>query len=423
MSHKPIQFPGDFLWGSAASAYQTEGGNYNNDWYRMEQADRALPQSERRFSDPCGNAADHWNHYEADYDSAREMGIQVHRLSTEWSRIVPEEGCIDENALAHYRKMLEALKDRGISVMLCLHHFTIPLWVEAKGGFLKRKVFMKHFSFYVEAVIQALGDLVDYWLPINEPNVVPLGGYLAGLFPPYNESWYKFIKVYRTFFSMQGRSYRLIKKYHKDAPVGVAFAYMHFQPWRKSSFFDRFTARLADRVANGCFFDAVRTGRVGFPLGAGLPFPELKGAMDFVGINYYSTNYMKGMEALPAREGDQVTDMGWILYPRGLYDVLKMVGTATDLPVIVTENGVAATDEAFRIRYLQEHLIQVHRAMEEGINIKGYMVWSLTDNYEWDKGYAMRFGLVHVDFESQERCIKAGGRWYGELIRSGVMER
>lgn len=416
-----IRFPDGFLWGTAASAYQTEGGNYNNDWYRMEVADRQKPPHKRRMHEPCGMACDHWHRYAEDYDLARKMHVQMHRLSVEWSRVVPREGQVDQAALRHYRQMMQALKDRGIKVMLCLHHFTIPVWVLEKGGFENRTEFMRHYSAYLDVTVQALGDLVDYWLPINEPNVVPLGGYLTGFFPPYKTNPLAFVKVYRTFFDMHARAYHTIKRFFPETAVGVAFAFMHFQPYDPDKRLHRWCAAFANTTANLRFFEGIQTGRLGFPLGLWDEFAGLKGAMDFVGLNYYSTNYMRGLIPVEAKPGDTVTDMGWILYPQGIHDCLQYLGRTVDLPIIVTENGVATTDEAFRTAYLEAHIRQVHRAIQEGVPVKGYMHWSLTDNYEWDKGYSMRFGLIHVDYTTQARTIKPGGRWFAETIaRNGL---
>lgn len=414
-----LSFPEDFIWGTAASAYQTEGNNFNCDWYAMERRDLENPPEKRRFKDPCGQACDHWNRYEEDFELAARLGITMHRLSIEWSRVFPGMHRADVDALEHYRKMILALKKRGIAVMLTLHHFTIPLWMERMGGYEKRTIFMKHFREYVETTVAAVGDLVDYWLPINEPNVVPLGGYLTGIFPPYKANPLAFIRVYRTFFDMHASCYHIIKKRFHRAPVGVAFAFMHFQPYDENKLIDRWAARFADITANLRFFQGVTSGRVGFPLGLGSEFPSLRGTLDFIGLNYYSTTYMKGLFGIEqSREGDLVTDMGWIHYPQGIYEVLRYLGGAVRLPIIVTENGVATTDEPFRIRYMGEHLRQVHRAMAEGIPVKGYMCWSLTDNFEWDRGYDMRFGLIHVDFSTQRRRIKEGGAWFSRIIRN-----
>ncbi len=414
-------FPDGFLWGTASSAYQTEGGNLNTDWYRMETEEMKLPPEKRRIKEPCGDACDSWNRYEEDFNLAAGLGLGIHRLSVEWSRVCPDEGKVDYAALERYRHMLRALKTRGINTMLCLHHFTVPLWIEKGGGFPARPFFMRHFSGYVETAVKALGDLVDYWLPINEPNVVPLGGYLTGLFPPYRRNPRAFIRVYRTFFHMHARSYRIIKDRFPSAPVGVAFAFMHFQPFDQGSALDRTAASLAHRTANTVFFDGVRTGRIGFPLGIGGTVPGLKGAMDFVGLNYYSTTYMRGPRPVTAREGDRTTDMGWIFHPQGIYDALGYLAGAMDLPIIVTENGVAATDESFRIEYMEAHLREVRRAIAEGVPVRGYMCWSLTDNFEWDRGYDMRFGLVHVDYATQRRTVKEGGRWFAEVIRKNSL--
>jgi beta-glucosidase len=384
----------------------------------METADRQKPPSQRRFKDSCGAACDHWNRYAEDYDLAQEMGVQVHRLSIEWSRLIPQPGVVDQAVLAHYRQMMQALHQRGIRVMLCLHHFTIPLWLADMGGFENRKAFLHYFQEYLDVVVPGVGDLVDSWLPINEPNIVPLGGYLTASFPPYKSSPRAFVKVYRLFFEMHAVCYHTIKRHFPQSQVGVAFAYIHTQPYNPASRLDRWTASLVDTIANQRFFQGVRTGSMGFPLGFGGKMNGLKGTMDFVGLNYYTTGYMQGFKRIQARPGEEVNDMGQVLYPQGIYDSLQSVARQIDLPIIITENGVAATDESYRIRYLDAHLRQVARAISDGIPVQGYMVWSLTDNYEWDRGYGMRFGLIHVDFATQAREIKTGGRWYADVIRN-----
>jgi beta-glucosidase len=415
------KFPGGFLWGTAASAYQTEGGNYNNDWSAMERGEMLRAPGKRRVQEPCGLACDHWNRYEEDYDLASGLGIMVHRTSIEWSRVVPQEGRVDGAALEHYRMMLSALKKRRIRVMLCLHHFTIPLWVEALGGFVNRAAFMKHFSFYAETVVKALGDLVDLWLPINEPNVVPLGGYLTGMFHPWKKNPIAFSRAFRTFFDMHACAYHAIKQRHPGVPVGVAFAMMHFQPFSPENPLDRWGASFADRLANRLFFDGVKTGRIWFPLGTGGLFPGLKGTLDFVGLNYYSTSYMRGAVPVSSKPGDTVTDMGWIVYPEGLRDALSYLHGALPVPIIVTENGVATTDESFRVRYMEAHIREVLNAVGEGVPVQGYMCWSLTDNFEWHHGYGMRFGLIHVDYVTQKRSVKDGGQWFAGVIKNNSL--
>ncbi|MBN1653429.1 MAG: family 1 glycosylhydrolase [Deltaproteobacteria bacterium] len=411
------KFPDNFLWGTAASAYQTEGGNTHSDWHQMEIAELSRPVDRRRIKQPCGIACDHWNRYEQDFDLAAEIGVRVHRLSVEWSRVFPEPGKRDRAVLDHYRGMITALKSRGIQVMLCLHHFTIPQWLVEIGGYENRRLLIDHFREYLDVTVQSVGELVDYWLPINEPNVVPLAGYLAAYFPPFKRSPSAFIQVFRTFFHMHALSYHVIKKHRPNAPVGVAFAFTHFQPFDPSKAFHRWGASFANRAINTVFFDGIRNGRVGFPLGFAAHIPGLKESLDYVGLNYYTSNYMKGLTPVANKPGDQVTDMGWIIYPEGLYEILHYLAATVKVPIIVTENGMATENESLRINYMNEHLIQVYKAIEEGIPIRGYMCWSLTDNFEWNRGFDMRFGLVHVDYESQRRRIKEGGRWYSEVIK------
>ena len=413
---RSFSFPDDFFWGTASSAYQTEGNNPYTDWYDLENSDQRKPARKRKITEPCGAAADHWNRYEEDYDLAAAIGVQVHRLSIDWARVFPAPDRLDEDALEHYGKMLRALRERNIKVMLCLNHFTLPRWVDARGGYGNKDFLLPRYTEYVEKVVSSLGHLVDYWLPINEPNVVPLAGYLLGMFPPFKRGLFKFATAYRNIAAMHGQSYRIIKESYPEAPVGVAFSFQHFQPYNKNSRFHKWSVSVADKAANTCFFDAIRTGKMAIPFCGEEFIPYLKDSMDFAGINYYSTLYMRGLLPVQNKKEDFVTDMGWIFYPEGLYDVLSYIGANTDVPVIVTENGIATTDEDLRIKYIEAHLEQVKRAMEAGVDIKGYMHWSLTDNFEWLHGYKMRFGLINIDYPTQKRTIKKSGHWFAKII-------
>ena len=412
------KFPPEFLWGTAASAYQTEGNNINNDWYHYEQIEAKKPENKRKLAGMCGQATMQWENYEQDYDLAQKMGVKIHRLSIEWSRIFPTPDKPDEEALAIYKKQLVSLHQRGIKTMVCLHHFTIPIWVLQKGGFLNREYFLKQFQQYLEVVIPYLTDEVDYWLPINEPNIVPSASYLIGMFPPYKKNIFQYLRVYRLMIEIHAAAYHVIKKHDKQAPVGVAFAYMHFQPFNAKNKWQQFLSYLSDKWANRIFFEAVVNGRWAFPLGWGAAAPEVKGTLDFTGLNYYTTLYLKNTGPVPFKKGDVITDMGWVVYPKGIYAILHQLFKITNKPIIVTENGTATTDESFRIDYYKSHLTEIHKAMSEGVPVKGYMAWSLTDNYEWQHTYSKKFGLISVDSISMERTLKKSGWWYKEVIEN-----
>jgi beta-glucosidase len=411
-------FPDNFLWGTGCSAYQTEGNNRNNDWYLNEMNEMKKPPKKRRIKEPCGLACDHWNRYEEDFDLARQMGIKVHRLSIEWSRVYPGENFLDESALKHYGEMIKALKKRNIQVMLCLHHFTIPLWILKKGSFQKRRVFIKYFSAYVETIVKSLGREIDYWLPINEPNIVPLFGYLGAQVPPFRISPFTFLKVFRTFMEMQAVSYHMIKKYFPEAQVGIAYPYFYFRPYRDFFWLDRWGVNLYSWFSNRMFLKGNFEGRLVFPLGIGQKAESLKGTFDFFGLNYYSSSYVKELFIKLIKPGERTTDMGWVVYPEGIYEILVDIHKSYHKPIIVTENGVPTNNESFRIDYYKKHLIQVKRAIEDGVPVKGYMVWSLTDNYEWNSGFSPRFGLIHIDYKTQKRTIKQSGKWFADVIKN-----
>ena len=411
------QFPKDFLWGTASAGYMTEGNLKNNDWYDAETADLRNPPEKRIFAEPCGQAVDFWNRYEEDYELAKGMGVQVHRMSIEWARVFPERDRPDAGAIEHYKKIMDALRKRNIQVMLTLHHFVIPSWVAKVGGFLNREAFMQHYRRYVELMVKELGDRVDWWLPINEPSVVPLAGHLLAINPPFMQSLSAFGKAFITMMDMHASSYQIIKDRFPDAPVGVAYAYASYIPDRKNALTDKLAARFSDWNLNKVFFKGIDTGRAVPPVGFWNRIENLKDSLDFIGFNFYSKWYVRGLGPGTPKPDDVLSDRGYILYPEGMYEGLKYYGTKYDIPIIVTENGIDTTDESFRIRYVTDHLRQVLRAIEEGIDIRGYMYWSLTDNWEWTYGFKSRFGLIHIDYETQKRSLKESGRWYADVIR------
>ena len=416
------RFPEGFLWGTGASSFQTEGNITNNNWYFSTRDDLQHPAPQRRFTEPAGLATDFWNRYETDFDLASEIGVQMHRLSVEWSRVFPAPGRVDHGALSHYREILESLRKRGIKVVLTAQHFSIPDWVDRNGAFLNQEYIVRHFREYVRVVSSELGDLVDYWIPVNEPTEIVLGGYYVAAHPPFERSAAKAIRAFRTLISMHATAYHAIKEHWPEKPVGSANSWFHHTPYDPASAFDRRVAAYNMRAVNHSFFKAVTTGRLPFPAGLNTAVPEVKDTLDFVGLNYYSRIYARGLKTVWNKPGDRICDLGWHVYPQGLYEALAWLRDNVGLPVIITENGVATTDESFRIEYVSLHLRQLLKAIENGVPVKGYTHWSLTDNWEMTHGFESRFGLVHVDYETQEREIKDSGRWYAGVIQRNALE-
>jgi beta-glucosidase len=419
-----LKFPKNFMWGTAISAYQSEGNNINTDWHYFEQIERKKPDGERKIFEPCGKAIDHWNRYKSDFDLAAQIGIKVHRLSIEWSRVFPEENKIDYDALKHYKEMLLQLKKRNIKVMLNLHHFTLPMWLYEMGGYLNRKALLKNYSRYVSEVANYLGSEVDYWLTTNEPNVTPLSSFMVGAYPPFKNSIVLAIKVFKTFIMLHAAGYNIIKECYPNTRVSCSYVHTFYVPYNSFNPIDRLNAYLLN-LMDYRFFRGIKTGRIFFPYGLGFKIKGLKGALDFHGLNYFNRKFIKGFRDVDKNGKDNAGDyMGdGLFYPEGLYKIIKKYYGILRLPVIITENGTPTTDESFRINYLREHIKEVHRAIQEGIPVIGYMTWSLLDNFEWQLGYQerFRFGLVHVDFKTQKRTMKESGRWFSKLIKANAV--
>jgi beta-glucosidase len=416
MSNK-LQFPKGFLWGAATSAHQVEGGTMNQ-WSEWEQANAGRLAEEaklkwdlwqqEKFSemfDPenyvSGKACDHYNRYEEDFDIAKSLGHNAHRFSIEWSRIEPEEGEFNEKEIEHYRKVIQAIKDRGMEPFVTLWHWTNPLWLEEKGGCESRE-FVKCFSRYSEYIAEKLGSEVKYWITLNEPTSVIASSYLTGVWPPQKKNLLAVWRVYRRLSKTHKKAYKKIHEINKDAWVGFANIMHSFEAYRKNSFLDRLGIGVGRFVANKLFILLT------------------DGCNDFLAVQYYFHNRFKFPKKIHLHDKPE-TDMGWEIFPEGIYHVIKRL-KKYKLPIYITENGLAdATDEK-RAQFIKDHLKWVHKSIDEGADVRGYFYWSLLDNFEWDKGFWPQFGLVEIDYKTLERKIRPSALEYKKICESNELE-
>ena len=404
------QFPDGFYWGAATAAYQVEGGIENTDW----------AQAARMGKVPvCGRACEHYTRYEADFDIAQSLGHNAHRLSVEWARIEPEEGKFDEVAIAHYRDVLMALRNRGIKPYVTLWHFTLPLWFSERGGF-ERKDSPELFARYGAYVVSKLGDLCTDFSTMNEPNVYGSNGWLRGSWPPFkrftltdavsitnsgrtfeskaNKGFaplFLYLRVMRHLARAHNCAYDAIKKISPDTDVSVVkhviFFHANWNPWNKmlayiANYF--WTYRFMNVIHRHC---------------------------DSIGLNYYfhkkfgdTATYVK-------------TDMDWDIYPEGVEAALLMLARYQK-PLYVSESGIADAKDVYRADYITRQVQAMWRALQKGADVRGHMYWSLLDNYEWALGFEKRFGLVEVNFETQERVIRPSAYVYKEICEKNAVQ-
>lgn len=405
---KPFTLPDSFLLGTATASLQIEGGDRNNSWYRWVEQGHSKEGH-------CVVACDHWNRVAEDTALMKSLGHHTYRLSIEWSRIEPEKGKFDPDAMAHYRGEIEGLVDAGIVPLVTLHHFSNPLWLEDSGAWLNPEV-VDLLERYASYVVEALGDLVADWVTINEPNVYALSGYVVGNWPPGRTNMLEYFKVARSMSLAHIASYRKIHELRermgrKDTMVGVANHLRILEP-KHGSFLEKIIAGLYDYLFHGMFVNGM--GRY----------------MDFLGVNYYSRE-MISLSPNPAmlfgtfstREGTPVNDLGWEIYPEGLYAFCKRYWERFRVPIYVTENGTCDARDAFRTQYIYDHLYQVRRLIDDGVDVRRYYHWTFTDNFEWEAGMSAKFGIVELDYPTQDRKVRSSGLFYRDVCRNrGVTE-
>ena len=422
------QFPKDFLWGSATSSHQVEGDNLYNDWWQWEQKG-LLP-------DRSGKACDHYNRFRQDFGLARELGHNAHRLSLEWSRLEKEEGAWDRNEWEHYKAVAHQLAALGIEPIVTLNHFTMPLWLFEKGGW-KSPDAPAIFARFAARAIEELGDVVRYWIPINEPYILAILGHYRGKWPPGEKSLTNALLVMRNMIKAHAAAYRSMHEAAdatsglKRPRVGVAHAVTAFHPCAWHRIPDRLAAHYHNRFYNHSFVKSAIKGRTCLPFVTGERLAA-KRAVDFIGLNYYFRQFIRHVHPFDSKvslfgevcdpahhkNAGPLTDMGWEIYPEGLYEVIRNF-TRYNLPIMITENGIGTTDDNLRQRYIKSHLIQLSRALKSGAHLTGYLYWSLMDNFEWADGYAKRFGLIGIDYATQERTVRDSARYYASVIRAG----
>lgn len=403
------QFPDGFFWGAATASYQVEGYNENCDWALAARQGK-VPQA--------GRLADHYHRFEEDFDIAKELGHNAHRFSVEWGRIEPRDGVFDEVEIEHYREVLRALKKRKITPFITLWHFTLPLWLSEKGG-CEHKDFPKLFARYCAKVVEALGDLCEYYSTINEPNVYATHCYLYGTWPPFKRasifgikvgkedgtsertgsraSFWNILAYYRVVDRLaraHNLAYDAIKEVKPDANVSVVKHVHAFD--HNGKVFNKLRAWVMTCFQTYFYMDKVRQ------------------KLDMIGLNYYRhTKYGDTQSYL-------LTDMGWNINPAGIYGALKIL-SRYKLPIVVAEAGIADRSDRFRADYIRIQVAAMHKALEEGVDVRGHMYWSLMDNYEWALGTEKCFGLVEIDYQTLKRTIRPSAHYYKKIIQKNAI--
>jgi beta-glucosidase len=417
MANMIYRFPDNFMWGTATSAYQVEGGNLNNNWSAWEQEPDRIVNGER-----AGRACDWWRgRWREDFDRAAECGQNALRISIEWSRVQPEEGRWDEQAIETYRAMLQGLVQRKLTPFVALHHFTDPLWFVEKGGW-QSETAPEDFVKFVEKVVEATHEYVGYWIPFNEPNVLVVEGYLEGLFPPGEQDMQAALRAAENLVRAHGLAYETIHHIQPEAMVGIAHNYRPFWPANPGSPLDQLTAKVLHQAYNNSFIELMTKGHTRI-LHKRLQVPEAAKSLDFLGINYYTGDRV-GFSLKPPLFHQPsfppeaaLSENGFIAnLPEGIYEALEW-GHGYGLPMIVTENGVEDASDSLRPRYLLEHLHQVWRAWNQQWPVLGYFHWTLVDNFEWERGWTQRFGLWALDTATQTRIPRPSARLYERICR------
>ncbi|WP_100444256.1 GH1 family beta-glucosidase [Glycomyces xiaoerkulensis] len=439
-------FPEDFLWGASTAAYQIEGaadegGRGPSIWDTF-----AAAPGRTRDGDTGAVACDHYHRWREDFDLAERLGLRAYRMSVSWARLQPDgRGELNPEAVAFYRELLGDLRSRGITPLVTLYHWDLPQVLDDEGGWPERRT-AHRFADYAARTAAALGDLAEDWIPINEAWCIAFLGHYEGVHAPGRRDLTQALRTVHHLNLAHGLAAAAIRDRRPSARIGTAVILTDIEPASDRPE-DQAAAMLADGAGNRMFLDPLFKGAYPEDMrwhyrGSGAfdaiepgDMDTIAAPLDFVGVNHYHRFRIAADESDPhlgtrALEPEgPVTDFGWEIHPASLRRVLERLSADyTDLPVYVTESGACfddavgpggEVDDADRIEYLDGYFRAAGEAIEKGVNLRGYFVWSLLDNFEWAEGYSKRFGLVHVDYDSQRRTPKRSADWYRRVIASG----
>lgn len=404
-------FPENFLWGTATAAHQVEGNNLGSDGWVLEHVPNTI------YAEPSGDACDHYHRYPQDIALLGELGFNTYRFSVEWARIEPEEGEFSLAATEHYRRMLESCHQQGLTPLVTFHHFTSPRWLMAKGGWQGPQT-PGYFARYCEWVTRHLGHLMGGAFTLNEANIAALLQRLVGLSAPLEAPWWSAAAQ-----ALQTTPQQL-------AP----FQHVHSAQARQ-------TILEAHRLG----FEAIKAGPGEFPVGLSLAIQDIQALPggeeeaealrqeiyqpyfqavrgdDFLGVQTYSRERVGAQGPARPEPGAELTQMGYEFYPEALEFAIRYAVNQTGLPVLVSENGVATSDDTRRVEYIRRALQGVAHCLRDGLEVQGYTYWSAFDNFEWVFGYRPTFGLIAVDRQTQERSVKPSARWLGSIARANAL--
>jgi beta-glucosidase len=408
-------FPRRFFWGASTASHQVEGGN-ENQWSVWELAHAkelantaearlawvpAWPEIKNQATDPdnyvSGKGIEHLKYYKQDFELLKKLNMNAFRFGIEWSRIEPEEGKWDDEAIELYREYISELTRLNIEPFLNIWHWTMPTWFTDKGGF-KNRSNIQYFERFVEKVGEEYGNQLTHIITLNEPNVYASFGYATGEWPPQEKNWLSASFVYWNLVTAHKRAYKILKKQKKHLQIGVAMQLANIQAKRPHNIFDEISTKWMRYFWNWWFLKRINK------------------YQDYVGFNYYFTDYYTG---LIKKENPRVplNDLGWYMEPEGLYPLLLRTWTRFKKPLFVLENGLADMNDQYRRWWLEETIVAMERALSEGVDLRGYFHWSLLDNFEWKYGWWPKFGLVEVDRSSMQRTIRPSAKWFASRIK------
>jgi beta-glucosidase len=447
-------FPKGFLWGAATASYQVEGA-WNLDGKGESIWDRFSHTPGRVKGGWTGDiACDAYHRYPEDIAIMKQMNLRSYRYSIAWPRIQPSgQGAPNAKGLDYYKRLTDAVLAAGMRPLCTLYHWDLPQALEDKGGWPNRDT-ASRFAEYVDIVSRALGDRIQTWAIFNEPWVFTYLGYGQLVHAPGKDNFDLFLKAAHTVNLAQGDAFRAIKAVSPKSKVGSAFSMSPVAPLTSSPE-DAAAASRFDAFNNVWFLETALRGRYPEAFVHGVPLEtmgfqsgddkRMTAPLDWIGVNYYFRRLASappdpapakpsyaamGFDVINGREGP-LTENGWEVYPRGIYDIVMRVSKVYNLPIEITENGCSYGDypdasgrvaDERRIHFYREHLRELAHTLRDGADVRGYHAWSILDNFEWAEGYTQRFGMVYIDFPTQRRFVKDSAKWYSRVAASNALE-